>query len=493
MKMLLERKDKEMVIQGQVCDIQPNNPKPTLELNFHAKYRNALPQGARTAITLNLNGTQWYGTINSSGSNRPFLHIRLSQNSGKPVKCTQVFLELGLAEKAILDFECEPHATLRLVKIVDHGKWRPGNEPGKRGKRAQAARISWPGLNSNGIEVNEDPATGTSTVVFPSRTSGAKSRRQITQAEFERYLKSVLNDLDSLHRTHPITDMHFPGGGSLVIPEWFREWCDQRGIKIHIDSSKPPMEKSLETDDQCLAGNEPGKRTASAPVTRRRSSNNIRRTGTQDGDIERLAEALRRDFPEAKPSEDRAWSRAPAVRIIDCVLSLNRQYDAFVVRRLNKFEKDHPQITSVRSLRNLIDKSPTPADFLREVLDYNHDDRAGILYAVINYLLEIVKNESVETEISRLELWAQNTHPEEHVQLGIRGFALAGFQYLRMLFGANTTKPDTHICSYVEEAVGHPVSDLGALKLLEAAAKRQSILLRNADTNIWEKRARGGK
>ena len=29
--------------------------------------------------------------------------------------------------------------------------------------------------------------------------------------------------------------------------------------------------------------------------------------------------------------------------------------------------------------------------------------------------------------------------------VGVRGFGLAGFQYMRMLFGAQTAKPDIHI------------------------------------------------
>ena len=36
------------------------------------------------------------------------------------------------------------------------------------------------------------------------------------------------------------------------------------------------------------------------------------------------------------PSVDRAWSREPALRVIDCVLSLRRNYDLFVVPRLSQ-------------------------------------------------------------------------------------------------------------------------------------------------------------
>ena len=66
-----------------------------------------------------------------------------------------------------------------------------------------------------------------------------------------------------------------------------------------------------------------------------------------------------------------------------------------------------------------------------------------------------------------------------------------GFQYLRMLFGANTCKPDLRIRQWVGEALGRKVSDIVALKLMEGAALEAGVLLRDADTTIWEMKARG--
>jgi hypothetical protein len=59
-----------------------------------------------------------------------------------------------------------------------------------------------------------------------------------------------------------------------------------------------------------------------------------------------------------------------------------------------------------------------------------------------------------------------------------------------MLFGANTTKPDVHICRYVQVALGRRVSDTEALSLLEEAVRGESIKLRDIDTTIWEHSAR---
>ena len=150
-----------MMIRGRVRDIQPNQAQPSLELYFKKEDRSALPQGRRARVTLNLRGKRWYGTINSTNENNPpYLHTRLSQDSGATSTCKQVFLDLGLAEGAILEFECEPDATLRLAKIVDPGKCkRTGNREASNRSQADTApkrrlqnRIGRFGIQDSDIE-----------------------------------------------------------------------------------------------------------------------------------------------------------------------------------------------------------------------------------------------------------------------------------------------------------------------------------------------------
>lgn len=59
-----------------------------------------------------------------------------------------------------------------------------------------------------------------------------------------------------------------------------------------------------------------------------------------------------------------------------------------------------------------------------------------------------------------------------------------------MLFGAQTTKPDVHIVRFVSEIVGRKVSDVQALYLLERAAVRTGLPVRDLDVAIWEASAR---
>jgi hypothetical protein len=207
----------------------------------------------------------------------------------------------------------------------------------------------------------------------------------------------------------------------------------------------------------------------------------------------RLVTALRELAPSVRKSSDRAWRREAAVRVIDCVLSLNRRYDSFVVPRLDGFERVRPGVRTVRDLHVLIATYPSPHRFVAEVLDYQDQARAATLGAVVDWLVKISGHGNSATQLSNLERWAANARPAQYASLGIRGFALAGFQYLRMLFGANTTKPDIHIRRYVASCVGHAVSDIEALQLLERAAPEAGIVLRDLDTTIWEISARIGQ
>lgn len=197
-------------------------------------------------------------------------------------------------------------------------------------------------------------------------------------------------------------------------------------------------------------------------------------------------------------SADSGYNEETAVAVIDCVLSLNRKYDAFVVPRLETFTKRHPEIRKVGELAELIDSYPTPLAFSIEELNYRDENRARILREVVQFVCTIVQvvrtmgqEFSAASEEEVLKAWALRAKPHECETLGIRGFKVAGFQYLRILFGADTTKPDVHIIGFIEDALNRKVSAYEALALLEAAAPRLGLSVRAVDSAIWRVGARG--
>lgn len=181
----------------------------------------------------------------------------------------------------------------------------------------------------------------------------------------------------------------------------------------------------------------------------------------------------------------------PPIQIVDCVLSLNRHYDRFVLPRVKRFSQNRPDIRRCKDLLRDIESSRSPADFVSKELNYDDEARAKTLRDVVRFVCALLPNECAETdELSILKTWARDSQPDQSKGLGIRGFGLAGFQYLRMLFGAETTKPDVHIKRFISDAVGRRVSDVHALTMLEAAAEISNVSLRWLDASIWEQSAR---
>jgi hypothetical protein len=135
----------------------------------------------------------------------------------------------------------------------------------------------------------------------------------------------------------------------------------------------------------------------------------------------------------------------PPLDVLDCVLSLNRQYDSFVVPRVKQFAERHPTLTTLRGLAKLIDSYRSPLAFSVAELRYRDGPRAVTLRGVVGYLVHQEYWCPGATERMRLQKWAKSVVPADYESVGARGFGLAGFQYLRMLLGVQTTKPDVYI------------------------------------------------
>ncbi len=140
----------------------------------------------------------------------------------------------------------------------------------------------------------------------------------------------------------------------------------------------------------------------------------------------------------------------------------------------------------MRQLMIVISNSGGPAAFFRKELDYSDYKRAGVLYGVLNRLIDISEQFPGSSELQRIGKWANSVSPKDYRDFGVFGFGLAGFQYLRMLFGVDTVKPDTYIRAFVKDCFGKGVSDMKALCLVETAAKRFGYSPRRVDAVIWE-------
>src|ERR1035438_1169703 len=98
-------------------------------------------------------------------------------------------------------------------------------------------------------------------------------------------------------------------------------------------------------------------------------------------DVQKLGSVISRKFGNVKLRNDYGWFE-PALDVLDCVLSLNRRYDSFVVPRIENFRDRNPNITGLKQLLRLIKKYRTPLAFSKAELQYNHKERVETLLAV---------------------------------------------------------------------------------------------------------------
>jgi hypothetical protein len=206
-------------------------------------------------------------------------------------------------------------------------------------------------------------------------------------------------------------------------------------------------------------------------------------------DIKKVEDNVIGIFKQGVKKAEISWTNAP-LNIIDCVLSLNRKYYATVKPRVEIFKKNRPECKSILDLINLFEEYNLDFDnFTLQELNLRHGDRGRIIYEVSKYLQQELKDIEGIDEIEKLKKWAINARPGDASFIGIKGFKISGFQYLRMLFGAQTAKPDVHLINYVSEIIGYKIDDIQTLFILEKIAKDNNLPLRDLDSEIWSKRA----
>lgn len=211
-----------------------------------------------------------------------------------------------------------------------------------------------------------------------------------------------------------------------------------------------------------------------------------------ESDAHQLAERITKDFSDSDLLPDPDWRGAAAPKIIDCVLSLRKPYKTVVEPRVRAFVQAHPHVQTCSQLMELIGTFESPLAFHAEVLRMNSPAKAVALVGVLEYLLDVQSRFDGDNEDGRLLAWAQWARPGDYLTLDVPNFKLAGFQYLRMLFGAETTKPDVHILNYVEEVLhreiaGWPSREVQAVYAIERAGEILGRSVRQLDVAIWER------
>jgi hypothetical protein len=116
---------------------------------------------------------------------------------------------------------------------------------------------------------------------------------------------------------------------------------------------------------------------------------------------------------------------------------------------------------------------------------YQHLERVLLLRNLLTFFMNFKKAKNINTDQEALKVWADQSSVESFDNWTIKGIGFTTYQYLRMLCGADTVKPDIHISRVIEKGLGRKLSPKESVLIIEKISKDMSISARSLDHAIW--------
>ena len=179
-------------------------------------------------------------------------------------------------------------------------------------------------------------------------------------------------------------------------------------------------------------------------------------------------------------------SDPPAVRVIHSVISQALNYETTVSPRLVDFKKNRPDVKSVKQLADLMASYTTPLDFLKQEVDVGNQVKAGAIDGLVKYFCGLIEASPTVAEEETLKQWAIAAEPDDYKKLNIKGVGIATLQWLRILFGADTSKPDVHVMNFIHDTIEQELSKNDCILLIEGIASYLEVSERTVDAAIWD-------
>lgn len=208
-------------------------------------------------------------------------------------------------------------------------------------------------------------------------------------------------------------------------------------------------------------------------------------------DFEKLKTALSK-IDLLKGESNAIGSYKSAVLIcLDAVLSINRKYYSFVVPRIKKFQEGYPGVNTLFKLRKLIGCSSV--EEFSKIWNYNHPQRVEILNNLVNNLIEyanIKPTDETEIELRKLRDWASSLNVYNFKTFNVAGIGIATYQYIRMMLGVKTVKPDVYIKRYVQSVLNKKLNEKDLIDIFEKSCNSANIDVAQADHSLWKQYAK---
>lgn len=164
----------------------------------------------------------------------------------------------------------------------------------------------------------------------------------------------------------------------------------------------------------------------------------------------------------------------PAIALIDVILAANRNYNKVVEPNIKRIQEEYPELNNFDELTKIID-SKTKQEFY-SFWGHRDEKKYNTLKNVLSKINDLrVINSNLNDDFLLMKNWAMNANIFNYKNdlIGsIPNIAIATFQHLRMVYGADTIKPDQRVKEVLDYEFGlSNLSDINVIKAVEQIAK----------------------
>lgn len=171
----------------------------------------------------------------------------------------------------------------------------------------------------------------------------------------------------------------------------------------------------------------------------------------------------------------------PNLIIMDAILSKMRNYDVIKKQSLDFFEKNYSDINTLTELVSKIDEVGF-TEFM-EYVNCDGLDRIEQIYNLASAFLNYKTTHNFSSDLEAMRHWAKHAEFGDFINQ-INGIDPTTFQYLQLLLGVDTVKPDVHIMSFLREQTGTNYNEYQSIIAIKELANYRKSSVASLDYAI---------
>ena len=181
----------------------------------------------------------------------------------------------------------------------------------------------------------------------------------------------------------------------------------------------------------------------------------------------------------------------PVLIVIDPILSQCRRYNVIKKNNLDYFRDNYSD--SINTLQKIVDIYEQEGyEGLIPIIKYSAEIRITTIYQTCKAFINYRNTHGFKNDLEAMKDWAIHAEQGDSIN-SVKGIGIATFQYLQMLLGVDTVKPDVHIINFFEEQIGKRFNKNKTILAFTELANHMGVKLVDLDYAIWLYKSQYGK